>query len=101
MRFKYGDRVLVGGASPICGKIGRVINWDGDDILLAVEGWNLGHGAESSPWSTGNNNWWVNALFSGLEVIEENATDTKVKHWNIINKIKEIDSRRKTMGYEY
>lgn len=101
MRFKYGDRVLVGGASHISGKIGRVINWDGDDILLAVEGWNLGHGNFFSPWSTGNNNWWVNALYSELELIEEGSIDTNTKHWKIINKIKEIDSRRKTMGYEY
>jgi hypothetical protein len=101
MRFKYGDRVLVGAHSHVAGRYAYVVDIKGDDVLLAVDDFIGGHGNHSSPWSTGRNNWWVNSYYVEIHLVGENGLDTNVKHWKIINKIKEIDSRREAMGYKY
>jgi hypothetical protein len=101
MLFKYGDRVLIGVHSRIAGKLAYVITTSGDDILLAVDDFIGGHNNHQSPWSTGTNNWWVNSNYVEIQLVGEIGLDTNVKHWKIINKIKEIDSRREAMGYKY
>jgi hypothetical protein len=106
--FNTGDKVRVVGyfddSHRVSTSVGYVAGEEDATVCVVFPGWVGGHGAGlryGFQGATRHNCWWIPGGALVLISSTQDAGDSTVKHYNLIKKIREMETNRKELGYAF